>query len=190
MEYRKRIIVARIIGISGFAGSGKDTAGLALAELGWERRSFADPLRESCSIVTGLPIDVFNDPELKNIPRDDLYGKTPRQILQTIGTEGWRYLIHPDVWVDNFIRYANTSNAKGVYSCDLRFINEAKAIIEADGVIIHIDRPGKDKPEFLHQSETEVPTVREMATIIINNFSTQESLQKKIKNFIKDYYAS
>ena len=34
-----------IVGLNGVAGSGKDTAALALMAMGYERRSFADPMR-------------------------------------------------------------------------------------------------------------------------------------------------
>lgn len=161
-----------IVGISGYAGAGKDTAGMALYPLGYDHCSFADPLRESCSLVTGVPLEVFNNPETKNVPRDDLYGKTPREVLQLIGTEGWRNLIHPDVWVNAFIRRTGKK-----YSADVRFINEAKAIKDAGGILIHIEKPGQDKPEFQHQSEMEIAEVKKMAHIVIINDGTVEQLQ-------------
>jgi hypothetical protein len=176
-----------IVGISGFAGVGKDTAGNALAKLGWSRHSFADPLRESCSIVTGVSIDVFNDTVLKNIPRDDLYGKTPREVLQLIGTEGWRTLISESIWVDAFLKQATKSDSHGVYTCDVRFNNEADAIANAGGLLIHISRPGKDAPEFLHQSETEIPSVMKKAHCIILNNSTPENLESNILGTIKQW---
>lgn len=177
-----------IVGISGFAGVGKDTAGSALLSLGWGQRSFADPLRESCSIVTGVPVSIFTDPVLKNVPRDDLYGKTPREVLQLIGTEGWRTLISKDMWVDSFLQYAaNTHYSNGIFTCDVRFINEANAIQAAGGIHVHITRPGKDAPEFIHQSETEIPEVAKLAHYIVVNDSTPEALQNKILEIIKKY---
>lgn len=180
-------ITPLIVGISGFAGAGKDTAGIALAKLGWKRHSFADPLRESCSIVTGVPVSIFNDCELKNVPRDDLYGKTPREVLQLMGTEGWRTLISKNIWVDAFLKQAAKSDSPGVYTCDVRFINEAEAIRNAGGILIHISRPGKDKPEFLHQSETEIPVVMNMAHCIIQNNSTPMDLENSILGTINQW---
>jgi hypothetical protein len=176
--------MSKIIGISGYAGAGKDTAGLALLKLGYVKRSFADPLRETCSIITGVSLDIFNDPVLKNVPRDDLYGKTPRQVLQLIGTEGWRDLIGVNTWIDNFIRYANNYKGIGVYSSDVRFINEALAIKKANGILIHIDKPGKDSHEFNHQSEMEISEVRKMADVIINNDSNIDNLHNEIFKII------
>ena len=172
-----------IVGFSGFAGVGKDKAGEALAALGWERKSFADPLKHSCSIATGIPFEVFNDPDKKNDFEYGVYGHTPREVLQLMGTEGWRNLIHADVWIDAFLRYAKTPGLKipGVYSCDVRFINEANAILAAGGTLIHIDRPGKEAPEFLHQSELEVPEVRKLAHYVLHNKSTVEELHDMVR---------
>jgi len=36
----------QVIGLCGYAGSGKDTAAQALVDIGWQRVSFADPIRE------------------------------------------------------------------------------------------------------------------------------------------------
>lgn len=180
----------QIIGFSGYAGSGKDTAGEALKSLGWLKRSFADPLKESCSLVTGVDIKYFTDPLLKNQVHPNLYGKTPREVLQLMGTEGWRTLIHPNIWVNSFIQYALKCShdmptiPKGIYTSDVRFINEADAILKAGGILIHIQRSQNASPEFAHASELGMQAVSEKAQVIITNDGTIEDLHSKILGYL------
>ena len=52
-----------LVGITGYAGSGKDTAALALLNNGFERRAFADPLRAGLlGIDPWLPVTRSGSP--------------------------------------------------------------------------------------------------------------------------------
>lgn len=62
-----------IIGIDGFAGSGKDTVADILVKEGFTKISFADSLRESAVHSTGLPMNLFLDRDLKDKPFDNPY---------------------------------------------------------------------------------------------------------------------
>ncbi len=37
-----------LVGLTGYAGSGKDAAAAGLTAIGWKRVSFAEPLRKCC----------------------------------------------------------------------------------------------------------------------------------------------
>lgn len=64
---------------------------------------------------------------------------TPRMLLQLIGTEGGRELIHPNMWVNSlFSEYTEESN--WVIS-DCRFPNEKQRIEKEGGIVIEITRP-------------------------------------------------
>ena len=56
-----------IIAFSGKAGSGKDTAADVLVKRhGFKKIAFADPLKALCAPVFNIPIEIFNDRELKD----------------------------------------------------------------------------------------------------------------------------
>lgn len=58
-----------VISLSGYMGSGKDTAADALVNnLGFTKVSFAAPLKEATSILTGLSVDMLNDQKIKQSP--------------------------------------------------------------------------------------------------------------------------
>jgi hypothetical protein len=116
-----------IIGINGKIGVGKDTVGAIIKGLlltnknqSSEIKKFAGKLKEIASILTGIPIEKFEDQEFKNtnlssewdyqlIDKDWINGKpvlpilklmTVRTLLQKLGTEAMREGLHKNVWVN------------------------------------------------------------------------------------------
>lgn len=82
---------------------------------------------------------------LKNEPLDRAYGLTPRQIMQSLGTEFGRESIHKDIWASATAREVRRLLDEGhsVVVDDMRFDNEAEHFAEADphGSVIQIVRP-------------------------------------------------
>lgn len=138
-----------LIGLAGRAGAGKDTvAGIIREEaaLTGQRTavaSFADPLYRAISTIAGIPVSMLRDRGFKEETIDWL-GKSPRQLLQTLGTEWGRGLVHPDIWVRAAMREAKARRDIGVGTifADLRFDNEAAAIRETGGRVFRVIRPG------------------------------------------------
>lgn len=100
-----------IIGISGKIGSGKDTIAQIICETSnqqWEIKKFAGKLKLIASMITGIPVEQFEDQEFKNTflgPEWDTYGisrrqMTVRELLQKIGTEAMRNGLHTNTWVN------------------------------------------------------------------------------------------
>jgi len=58
----------KIIGLTGFAKSGKSTAATILKELGGQEVAFAKHLKDVCSVVFGVPRDHFDDQAFKEVP--------------------------------------------------------------------------------------------------------------------------
>lgn len=127
-----------IIGLTGRAGSGKSTVAAHLADRGYKRIRFADPLKD---MMRALGLDERHiEGDLKEVPCPLLAGKTPRHAMQTIGTEWGRGLIHPDLWVNAWA--ARAANDNLVVAEDVRFPNEEATIRRAGGWVIGIERPG------------------------------------------------
>lgn len=84
----------------------------------------------------------------KEIP---LFGRSLRYIMQTLGTEWGRELIHPDIWV----RLAEAmlfERGERMIISDVRFDNEAEFVRSKGGVILHVTRPDTPAVED-HASE-------------------------------------
>lgn len=128
-----------VVGVTGAAGSGKDTVASMLG-WGWRVVSFADPLYDMIAAMTGYPVWQLKDREFKEqvIP---WLGKSPRQLLQTLGTDWGRDMVSRDVWLKIGARRIQSGYL--VVVPDVRFDDEAEMIREDfGGVIWEVTRPG------------------------------------------------
>jgi hypothetical protein len=135
-----------LIGLCGAAGAGKNTVADFLSDSGgctFMQIAFADPLYECVSTITGLPVARLKDRELKETVIPWLE-KSPRQLLQTLGTEWGRGTVHPEIWIRIAMERASQHMAVGrcVVVTDVRFDNEAQAIVDAGGEVWRVARPG------------------------------------------------
>ena len=189
-----------IIGISGKAGSGKDTAAKMLEvlyanpDISYEDFAnkryknfadiqivhFADSLKETAQVLFRIGEWETNTQEGKKTTINWI-GKTVRELLQGIG-QGLRDAIDPNLWVK--ILFANTEGWSYYIIADVRYPNEVYAIKKRNGVLIRIDRKGAGAGN--HSSETALDNYKEWDVHIENNGSI-EDLFETMKIFIKNY---
>lgn len=134
-----------IIGLAGKKQVGKTTAAKFLLARGFQPMSFAGPMKSIVSLllmeagVSVSEVEFYMDNKEQNIPGLDV---SMRHILQTLGTDWGRNLIHPDLWVKicklRFDKAIN--NGSSILFEDVRFENEAAFIRDNGGKIIHINR--------------------------------------------------
>jgi len=158
-----------LIGLTGKAGSGKTTvANYLSAYYGLYEISFASPLHNLIFNLVGYEnADILN-PEFKNTPNDLLFGKSPRELMQSLGTGWGRDTIHPDLWLNRVKRrVANLGSRFNYIIPDVRFQNEADWVRE-QGVLIHIQRD--DVEPLDHPSEAGIK-VEDKDICILNNSS-------------------
>jgi hypothetical protein len=156
-----------LIGLSGYARSGKDTAAEVLvSEYGFTRIAFADKLREvlyKLDPVVGFQGNVF---KMTIFPKrvsevidqygwdgykETEYGSEIRSLLQRLGTEAGRETLWDSIWVDATL---NNLSPEGKYVVtDCRFPNEAQAILDKGGEVWRVSRRGVG-PANTHASET------------------------------------
>lgn len=176
-----------IIGLSGYAQSGKDSvAEILVNQYGYTRVAFADPIRELLyemnptvkdggyrvqGVVDGYGWDVAKTafPEV-------------RTLLQNLGV-GARKIFGEDFWVDQALRNVT---ADGDYVItDVRFPNEANFIRDYEGSQIwRIKRPNVEAVN-LHVSETAMDGEK-VDQIFLNN-GTLEDLAVLIGTRMRAY---
>ncbi len=131
--------MTKVIGFAGPIGCGKTTAALHLVDNhGFTRVRFADGLKSMLYSIGLSPAQI--DGDQKEVPCEQLCGKTPRWAMQTLGTEWGRQLIGGDIWV-NAWRHKALGYGKVVCD-DCRFPNEADTIRRMGGIVVGIERPG------------------------------------------------
>lgn len=177
-----------IIGIAGYARTGKTTAATILEREGvFAHLSFAEPIRRFATEVfkTFDPdFDLERDKELRYTLSG--YGPltTPRGFMQLMGTEFGRKMIDPDLWVKLALARASRYLDSGVsvVISDVRFPNEAHAIRNAGGVVIWLNRPGCGAAE--HASEQGLPA--DLIDFIVHNDADIPRLRKGILSLAYD----
>jgi len=169
-----------LIGLTGKAMAGKDTvSGHLFRQYQFFRQAFANPLRDGLQAMFGLG-DWHFSPEKKEEVIDWI-GKSPRELMQTLGTQWGRDLVHRDIWcrhMDWRIQPHLCRNAPIVIS-DVRFIDEAQFIHSRGGQIWRVLRPGAETtPHSDHTSEQE--SQRIVADVELINDGTIDELFERV----------
>ena len=124
------------------------------------------------------------DDNIKNNTSWYIVKLTPRKLLQLLGTEAGRHIIHPNIWVNAlFADYEPDSNW---IITDVRFPNEAKAIKEKGGIMIRVNRPqfmanGRVIVKDEHESETALDDYDGFDYVIENDSDSVRDLVDKVR---------
>lgn len=185
----------RIVGLCGYARSGKDTAALGLVSRGWKRAAFADALKKDVftalaksyseehpwAVAPELPSERWlKDPERKEGLRPLLveYGRAMRKISS-------------GHWI---ARLDKALNPRGDYVItDVRYFNEVKWVRDNGGVVVLVDRPGvgpandEEERSFVEiwdrQFECGASGIR-----FVDNRGTPEELQESVARMALGFY--
>lgn len=166
----------QVIGFAGYAGSGKNAAAEAL---GGVVIGFADPLYAGLAAMLGVTEEQLRARATKELPMAGI-GKSPRDLLRTLGTEWGRELVREDIWIVRArqrIEDASQAGAAIVAVCDVRFPNEVAMVRELGGQVWWVDRPGITCGE--HVSDRAVGP--EDCDLVVDNSGTVEQLRWRVQ---------
>jgi hypothetical protein len=158
----------KIFAICGGIGNGKSALADILAyQVHWKsqkrtvRLPLAAPLKAMCSAIGW----------------DGNKDAKGRKLLQAVGTAGREY--DPDIWIKHWMQAVSRCQEGDVVICDdLRYLNEAEAVLLLNGIIISVDRPDNPVKDD-HASEREWHQIR--ADIKLINDGTLTDLAAKLK---------
>lgn len=166
----------KLLGLAGKARAGKDTiADYVCKNLGYEHYWFSKPLKEAARHMFGL-----NDAQLYGELKETVdrrWKKSPREILQLLGTEVARDMFHKDLWIMRATQEFTRCEQPGMVISDIRFENEATWVREAGGVVVHVRRPNAPS---VRKHITESGIAIEPEDIIIDNIGTIQHLHREI----------
>jgi hypothetical protein len=196
----------------------------------WKIKKFADKLKDIVCLLINCTREQLEDREFKEKELGEEWNKniydafdrtkilrveklTPRLLLQLLGTEWGRNIIHPNIWVNTLMSEYISLDCKNVCakldnvghecmdksSCvynpnwiitDVRFPNELEAVKEKKGISIRVnrDRKGFTNQKLLaelHPSETALNNA-EFDYVIDNNGSISDLIDKVQEILIKE----
>lgn len=185
----------RSIGLVGPARSGKSTvAGYLRDRHGFVVVGFADALKDAALAldpIIEVPADhVFRLSDLvKRFGWEDAKDSFPevRRILQRLGDEAGRRVHGEDTWVNIAKRRIRTARLCGypVVVPDVRYPNEADALIRMGFDIVRLDRPGHvSAADSSHASERLLSEIR--PDYHVSNHGTVDDLAARIETVLAD----
>ena len=177
-------MITKLIGFAGKKFSGKSTAA------NWFIQNenaicipVAQPLKDGLQVMFGWTSEQLADPELKEVV-DPFLGFSPRRAMQLIGTEGVRKLLGEDTWAKMLMKTINNiwsfQPDQVIVVPDIRFEDEAAAIRDAGGVIVHVIRHVVNHIVDGHSSEAGIQT--KAGDWLIHNDRSLEDFEEVLKN--------
>jgi hypothetical protein len=172
----------------------------------WQIKKFADKLKDIVCIILGCTREQLEDRDYKekelgeewwryrahdgSVYRNcakQVYDKkpknerlvdklTPRKILQLLGTEAGRFIIHDDIWINSMFSDYKPDTSNWI-TTDTRFPNELEAVKERGGITIVVKRPETDHLAGDHASETALDNST-FDEVIVNDGSLEDLIEK------------
>ncbi len=187
-----------LVGIIGKKGAGKSTiADFLEDEYNFVEYAFANPLKDICRILGAPYKSVYGTQQEKEEVVESL-GVSGRQMMQQIGTELFREQFHtilPDfvlgesknIWVQLFERKLVSMKGlrRRIVVSDVRFPDEADAILRNGGVLIRVVRESDLERDDTHSSETALDGFSHSRLLEIHNNHTENELYSQITNLME-----
>lgn len=183
----RREVAPLLVGMSGYAQVGKDTAGgMMVEDADFKRLAFADVLKTvALDVAPMMAAPAHGDyGDLATIVGDFGWEHAKRHypdsrvFLQRLGV-AIRQHVDPDAWVKAALRHVRPGGRYVI--TDVRFPNEAQAIKDAGGYIVRVTRPGVEAVNA-HVSETALDGW-DFDAFLVNN-GTLADLRNRVHIFL------
>jgi len=180
-------MLARLIGVTGYAKHGKDSTGKVLQKhFGYKRYAFADQLKEMALVLNPIiPNEPYAD-RLYTVVQDQGWDKAKenpeiRRFLQVLGTEAVRDFLGADAWVRALSKRMHEDDVFGVTAdgvdldphtkiviTDVRFPNEADWVRKVGGSLWRIVRLNADGSVFDNGIGSDHPSEKYIAGLHVD----------------------
>mgnify|MGYP002507813318 CR=1 FL=1 len=180
-----------IIAITGLKRSGKNTLGSYIRDTyGFQEYAFAKPIKEVTSLLFGWTQEYMEEHKEEI---DEVWGVSPRQVMQYFGTEDFQYnfpkafpefekRVGRTFWVKKFEQLLQQNGDTNFVITDFRFPHEQEILSKYNAVTIKVINPAI-KATDLHESESYIQKMK--CDYNIMNDGTKEDLYEKAR-FLMD----
>jgi len=183
-----------IIAISGLKRSGKSVTSHYISnKYGFKEYAFAGPIKEACSLLFGWSMEHMENHKEEI---DPIWGVSPRQAMQWMGTEAFQYslpafsrgfmdTIGRNFWVKKFEQVYNKNKGNYLIS-DFRFPHEAEALKKYNAITVKVVRDSI-KTTDLHESEIYIQSMN--CDFTLYNNGTLQKLYDDIDKIMMELMA-
>ena len=188
-----RMIFPNIIGVAGYARTGKDTFGSILIKELSEIGLSAKKLSLAFELKSDLDDFLKQKFGISAFTEDTNEKSFIRPLLICYGTDLMRKK-DPEYWIKKLQKTVDLNVNSGIISvvCDIRFLNEAVWLRKSGGILAHLKRPGIHPADKNENNNDDI--LREVSDFPINWESfTEDYINKSkptIKKFINEIRAS
>ena len=184
-------MTGRLIGIGGYAGTGKDAVATILEDShGFYGTFMSQPLNAAlCRLNPQVEVrrgEVFRYVDLINQLGYTRAKGLPeiRRLLQAMDTEVGRDMFGQTVWIDQLRNYlAAQKPDDDVVVAGIRFPNEARMIVELGGQLWWVHRPGYG-PVNSHSSDNTL-TYEDFDRVVMND-GTLDDLEQLVAKLLQN----
>jgi len=178
-----------LIGVTGKAGSGKDTVGEILQDKhGFRTLALATPLKQMICCLVDEPVIKWDDRVWRET-KLPIFNASPRSMAQTIGTEWGRNILRLDIWYNLALAKISDNSLcmdMNWAITDVRFENEAHRIrLRENGHIIHVHRAESDASQEAKAHTSEIGIRANASDFHVNNFGTVDDLAAQVFGIYK-----
>ena len=184
----------RLVGLCGFARTGKDTVGAYLAERhGYERRAFADKLRELAAAIDPWASDedfithVRYSEALASHGYEKAKDEFPeiRRFLVALG-KGVREVLGQNTWVDAVLPDALPDDHPPLVITDVRYPNEAARIRRLGGEVWYVVRRGVGPANDEEDESIGGILQRGLWDVVLTNSGTVQDLLDNVEDYLQN----
>lgn len=171
----------KIVALSGYSRSGKDTVGKILVDhWGAERRALADPIR---AVLMEMDLWLHDGVKLNNLLNDHGWDWVKAHYSEAVDWmiglgNGMRRHVNPDVWIPAMFK---DPQPELLVVTDVRYPNEMNALVRAGAISWRIEREGcqpRGMDSFLDDYKF---------TSYIENNGTLEELAEKVERLALEW---
>jgi hypothetical protein len=151
----------------------------------FHKTAFADPLKEVCQSLFLLSDHQVHDPFEKEVV-DPRWSRSPRSLLQWIGTDLIRTHLDKEFWVKHMdLRLESLTSDSRVVLSDVRFPNEADLVRRREGILIRIQDP--HAPSTSHDDHASETSMEDYPVDIVIQNSKEAGLEEFYANCFQQF---
>lgn len=186
--------MAILLGLTGYKGSGKDTvAAYLIKEYGFERKAFADKLKQSAAAIFGINPAEFETLKNNEYARVELRSRADdteekiaflsvREFLQRYGTESHRDVFGNNFWVDQILPVGGYYADRDIVITDVRYYGEGERIKNLKGFVVRVVRGNSMQDKDSHSSEVDQSKIE--VDYELDNNGTMKFLPNKVDEML------